>query len=95
MPIQQNVITLNSLTATLVSVPKSEQPNYERNVALSIQNLDMSTSIFVGNADVTSEFFGYQILPQSDISIDISPSDELYAISENGTLQVAILSIGE
>lgn len=95
MAIQQNMITLNSLTATLISVPKLQQPNYEKNVSLSIQNLDMSTSIFVGNADVTSEFFGYQILPQSDISIDISPSDELYAISDSGTPQVAILSIGE
>ena len=60
MAIQQNVITLNSLTATLLSVPKSKQPNYERNVSLSIQNLDMSTRIFVGTRPNTNTSTGTQ-----------------------------------
>jgi hypothetical protein len=96
MAIQQQVITLNSSTATLVSIPKAYQPAYEKTVSLNIQNLDESSSIFVGNSEVNStDNFGYEVVPTGSVGFDISPSDEIWAISDSGTPQVAILSIGE
>jgi len=92
MAIVHQIVTLNSSTATLVSIPLSAEAPYETKVSLSIQNVDTSAIAYIGNQDVTSSSYGYALTAGSAVSFDLLPGDTLYAISDSGTPTVAVIA---
>jgi hypothetical protein len=93
MAIAQQIVTLNSSTATLVTISKAQQANYETRVSTSFQNLDGSIDIYLGNSDVTNSSYGYIIHAGASISLDLLPGDEIYAIAPAGTPRIAVLAL--
>jgi hypothetical protein len=93
MAIAQQIVTLNSSTATLVTIPKAQQADYETRVSTSFQNLDESIDIYLGNADVTNSLYGYILHAEASISLDLLPGDEVYAIAPYGTPKIAVLAL--
>ena len=94
MSLTHKLVTLNSNTATLLTDPPSEQDFYERDLTISIQNLDSERFIFVGDSTVTTANYGYRINPGDYIAFqNLSPNDEVYAVSDSGTPKVAIIKV--
>jgi len=93
MAVAHQIVTLNSSTATLVTIPKAQEANYETRVSTSFQNLDGSIDIYIGNANVTSSSYGYILHAGASISLDLLPGDEVYAIAPTGTPRIAVLAL--
>ena len=92
MAIAHQVIALNANTATSVSIPQANQAPYESKVSYSIQNLDTGIAIYLGSSSVTSASYGFYLLPGQVYSVDLLPSDILYAIAASGTPSVAVFA---
>ena len=93
MSIQHSIIEVNSSTPVLLTDEPNDNDFYLRKLNISIQNLDSSNYLFIGNATVSNSSFGVRLDPAEVFSIDLSPADELYAISDSGTFDVAILKV--
>lgn len=92
MAIKHQLLTINQYIPTLVSIPLNQEIDYEKNVALSVQNLDPSITIYIGAQNVTTTSYGFALSPGSTLSIDLLLSDTLYAVSASGAPYVGILA---
>ena len=92
MAIANQIVALNSSTATLVSIPSASEVPYEHNASISVQNLDSSATVFLGDSTVTSSFYGYALVPGASVSFDLLADDKLFAIASAGTPNVAVLA---
>ena len=92
MAINHQLLQLNAFTATLVSIPKSDQIPYESKVSLSVQNLDSIIPVYLGNSGVNSESFGYKLLAGQTFTVDLLPGDNLYALADSSNPYVAIFA---
>lgn len=62
--------------------------------SIVIQNPSAGATVYLGGSGVTSSTYGYALAGGSDLSIDLSPGESLYAITASGTQQVNILRQG-
>lgn len=92
MAIAHKIIQLNSSTATLVSIPTSEQIAYEHKTSVSVQNIDSSLTIYLGAEGVSSSSYGYALPAGSTFTVDLLPGDKLFALASSGTPNVAIFA---
>lgn len=60
---------------------------------ITIQNVNDSGYIYVGDGGVTTTNYGYRILPNHAISFELSGKDDLYLIAENSNMLAAVLKI--
>jgi len=92
MALAHQIVALNSSTATLVSIPSASEVPYEHNASISVQNLDSSATVFLGDSTITTSSYGYALLPGASISFDLLADDQLFAIASTGTPNVAVLA---
>jgi len=88
MPIHNSLITLSDTTATLV-VPAE---NMEQEVHLHNMTKSSNEYIFLGNSDM-SLTNTIHIDPGETVRYNITPGDELYAMSDPDGLELGILRI--
>ena len=87
-------VTLNSNTATLLSNSPSDNDFYERSYSISVQNLHSSHFVFVGDSSVTTSSYGFRIAPGDTFALqDVSVSDDLYAVTDTGSTDVAVIKV--
>lgn len=58
---------------------------------ITIQNVNNSGYVYVGGQGVTSENYGYRLMPNHAISWELPERDELYAISSEDGMKIAVL----
>lgn len=81
-----SLFTLSDSTPTRVS------PNgIHSGVDITIQNVNASGYIYIGTADVSEEDYGYRILPNHAISVELSGQSSLYAVASVNAMKAAVL----
>lgn len=83
---RQNIYTLSDTTATKITSNGTHS-----GMDITIQNINDSGYIYIGNADVTTTDFGYRLLPNHAWSIELPGNDELWLISSVDEMQAAVL----
>jgi hypothetical protein len=99
MSLSQKIVNVVS-NPTLLSLALSEEPAYEQSLTISVQNLDQTANIYLGNENIynypASSSYGLKLAPGDVISLTLSPREFLYGISDatgaSGS-QVAVLQI--
>lgn len=60
-------------------------------VDITIQNVNETGYVYLGGEDVSSSNYGYRILPNHAISIELQGKDSLHAVSSINAMNVAVL----
>ncbi len=80
------LITLSDSTTTRLT------PNgIHSGIDITIQNVNASGYIYIGAEGVSAENYGYRILPNHAISIELNGRDSVYAIASAPSMKVAVL----
>jgi hypothetical protein len=61
---------------------------------ITIQNVNEYGNIYVGGEGVSTSNYGYKLMPNHAISLELPGLDALYLIADNADSNAAILSIG-
>jgi len=89
MPMGHELLTVNDSTASILTTDGDTKPS---TLNISIQNLSEDYYIYLGDSTVTSSSFGFKLYPMSGIVFEnLRKSTEIYGISENGDIDVAIM----
>lgn len=86
---QQNVYTLSNVSITQVT-PYGAHSGFD----ITIQNVNNSGHIYIGNENVSSTEYGYRLLPNHAFSIELPTRDHLYLIAETDGMKAAVLRTG-
>ncbi len=84
-----SIVTLSSLEAERLT------PNgMHSGMDITLQNINLSGYIYVGGEGVTSNDYGFRIMPNHSISFELPGLNALYAISSENEMKLAIIKIG-
>jgi hypothetical protein len=94
--LKQDYIQVNASTPTLINYENYGTP-YLRKMKVYIKNVNPSTNIYVGDANVTKNGGSWQIDKNGGTAeFELSNDDALYCITDSGSFQItAIKIIGE
>lgn len=84
-----SLITLSDSTATRL-VPTG----IHSGIDITIQSVSSSGYIYIGGEDVSASSYGYRIMPNHAISLELPGPDSLYAVASEDGMPVAILRTG-
>lgn len=59
--------------------------------AVIIKNISFA-NVYIGNASVTTSNYGFRLLPEQTLSVELAPYDELYGVSPDSA-EVSILVV--
>lgn len=82
----QSLISLSTTTPSRVS-----PPGIHSGVDITIQNVNSSGYIYVGSSEVSSEAYGYRLLPNHAISIELGGQSSLYVVASASNMKAAVL----
>lgn len=82
-----NLYTLSNTTATNIT------PGLDRGFDITIQNVNNNGFIYVGGEGVTTEDYGFRILPNNAWSVEVPEIDDLYIIASDNNLKAAVLRL--
>ncbi len=88
MKLDHRIVTLNSTATSLVNKSSA----VDSRCTLSIQNIKTIGYAYLGNASVTTTNYGHKLYPGQSFTIELSKSDDLYAVGDSG-VQVALFEI--
>jgi hypothetical protein len=88
MTTKGQLLSISNTTPTLVSPPGRHSGR-----DLTIQNINSSGYLYVGNNNVSLENYGYRIQENSAISFELSGSDSLYVIASAPNMKAAIMEV--
>ena len=60
---------------------------------ITIQNINDSGYLYVGNSNVSSENYGYRIDKDTAISFELSGKDVVYVIASDAGMKAAVMDI--
>ena len=80
------IITLSNSEATRLT-----PPGIHSGMDITIQNINASGYVFLGGPGVTTEDYGYRLLPGFAWSVELPGMDSLYAIADVDGSQIATL----
>lgn len=84
--VTHSLITLSDSVATRVSPPGTHS-----GTDITIQNVNSSGYIYIGSSTVSEEDYGYRILPNHAISVELNGKSSLYAVASVNAMKVAVL----
>ena len=84
--VKHSLKTLSTSTPTLLSPIATHS-----GVDVTIQNVNETGYVYVGGENVSSSNYGYRILPNHAISIELQGRDSLYAVSSINSMNTAVL----
>jgi hypothetical protein len=84
-----NLYTLSDADATRVTPPGAHS-----GMDITIQNVNEYGYIYLGGEDVSAINYGYRLLPNHAISLELPSLDALYLIAELDDAKAAVLTIG-
>ena len=91
MSISDQTVILNTGSIVLITTPVPQLPPYCQSVTISIQNTDSANSVFIGDNNVSTTQYGYKLEPKQSFTIDLHPSDQLYAVANGASVAVGIM----
>ncbi len=84
---RHKIQALNSTPVNLVVREATDAIN-----SMSIQNIADTGFVYIGAAGVTSTDFGIKLFPGQIYTIELAPSDDIWAVGDSG-VSVAIFNI--
>lgn len=81
-----NIYTLSNTSASLLT-PAGTHSGMD----ITIQNINSSSSVFIGGQGVTTSNYGFRLSPAQAISFELPGLDSLYAIAEENNAQIAVI----
>lgn len=81
-----SLTTLSNTSATRLT-PNGTHSGYD----FTMQNVNESGYIYIGGENVSSTNYGYRILPNHAISIEITGRDAIYAIASASSMKIAVI----
>lgn len=87
--VKHSLLSLSSSTATALSPTVTHA-----GTDITIQNVNESGYIYVGNESVTTTSYGFRILPNHSISFELPGTDSLYAVSSVNGMNAAVIMTG-
>jgi hypothetical protein len=87
------LVALNHTTATILTIPTSQEDAYTNQLTTSIQNLHASHFVYIGDATVSSTSYGFRIDPGQTFTAVLAPQDEIYGLTDTGTTNVAVIRV--
>lgn len=79
--------TLSDTESTLIS-----PPGVHSGTDITIQNVNSFGYIYVGGPTVTDESYGYRIMPNHALSLELTGQSSLYAVASIPGMKAAILN---
>jgi hypothetical protein len=85
-------MTIHALVLISDSEPTRLTPNgIHSGMDITIQNANDSGYLYIGSQSVSSEDYGFRILPNHAISFELPGQESLYAIASNSGMKAAVL----
>jgi len=81
-------------TVTTTASAIASGTNDRSGQSVLVQNPSAGATVYLGGSGVTSSSYGYALAGGSDISIDLSGGESLYAITASGSQQINVLRQG-
>jgi len=91
MALTHQTITLYASATQQIS--PVEVPPYCEGVSVSVQNLNGSNYVYIGNSGTSSASYGFRLSPGQAWTADIDPSDALFVATSDTSSQIAITRI--
>ena len=93
MSLSSQLLTIYSASATALMPDLTLWPAYAHGVSISIENVDSSANVYIGNSNTSSSSYGFRLTPGQAFSIDLDTSSPMYAVSSTASSQVAIMRL--
>ena len=87
MATRHNLYTVGNTEAIVVSPGK-----VHGGMDITIQNVNASGYVYLGAENVSATNYGYRILPNHAISVELSGSAQLYIIASAPEMKAAVLT---
>ena len=83
----QSLVTLSNTTPTRLT------PNGKHSgIDITLQNVNDAGYIYIGGTDtISSTNYGFRIMPNHSISIELNGNDAIYAVSSVNGMSLAVL----
>ena len=92
MTLRHGLLTLSETTAVQVVIDDTDEVRIDTSV--SVQNIDTEANVYLGDSTVTTEDYGYILLPgQSFVLAEVGRYPGLFAVTDAGGSQIAVLRI--
>jgi len=91
MSLTHRMFTLSDTEATQLTVPFEDEKEYASLLTISVQNLSSDKYVFIGDSTVTTGSYGFRLDPGQVFSADLRPREDLYAVCDSDTTDVAIM----
>ncbi len=83
---QHALVSLSSSSATRLT-PNGTHSGLD----FTMQNVNDNGYIYIGGEDVTALNYGFRIMPNHSLSIEITGRDSIYAIASGSDMKIAVL----
>jgi hypothetical protein len=84
---RHSLVILSDTVATRLSPPGTHS-----GIDFTVQNINSAGYIYIGGENVSVENYGYRILPNHAISLELSGSEFIYAIASASNMKAATLN---
>ena len=87
--IRHSLISVSNSEATSIDISDSIISSF----TLVIQNINATGYIYIGNGSVSATNYGFRISPNQAFTIELSSSEDMYALASESGMSVAIMEI--
>lgn len=90
MNVRHEIVTLSDGSSTAIPVNRQDAVQYS--VSFTVQNVDGSANVYIGDSSVSNGSYGIKLVPGAIASFEnVSKGSGFYAITDSNGSQVAIL----
>lgn len=93
MTLSHNLVTLNTSTPQILTIPFAQEAPYSQSLSVAIQNLHATHFVYLGDSTVSTTSYGFRIDPGQTWTADLHPEDEMWAVTDTGTTQVGVIKV--
>ena len=87
--IRHSLISVSNSEATSIDIADSIKSSF----TLVIQNINTTGYIYIGNGSVSATNYGFRISPNQAFTIELSSSEDMYALASEAGMSVAVMEI--
>jgi hypothetical protein len=90
MNVRHEITTLSDGSGT--AIPSNRQDPVQYSVSFTVQNIDGSANVYIGDSSVSTSSYGVKLVPGAIASFEnVARGSGFYAITDSNGSQVAIL----
>lgn len=84
--------THSLITLSNTQVTKITPNGVHSGIDITMQNVNDSGYIYIGGEELSSTSYGYRIMPNHAISVELNGQSSLYAIASTNNMKLAVLN---